>query len=116
MENIATYINRRINSILDNGILKNVVIDCIIVTEQVDKTLNKEGLILERKDYFSPVPGLKHYGYRIDKQLGDGGPGRQRHIHGYYDGKEFYQFKGMKPGTLSTTIKGDELIKAKSKL
>lgn len=34
----------------------------------------------------------------------------------YYDGKEFYQFKGMKPGTLSTTIKGDELIKAKSKL
>lgn len=90
MENITKYLNRRINSILDEGILRNVVFDCIIVTEQVNQTLNKDGLILEKKDYFTPIPGLKHYGYRIDKQLGDGGPGRQRHIHGYYDGKEFF--------------------------
>lgn len=91
MENIVAYLNRRINSILDDGILRNVVIDCIIVTEEVDKTLNKEGLILvEAKDCFTPVPGLKYHAYRIDKQLGDGGPGRQRHIHGYRDGKEFF--------------------------
>ena len=91
MARITQYLNRRINSILDDGILRNVVIDCIIVTEEVDNTLNKEGLILvEAKDCFTPVPGLKHHAYRIDKQLGDGGPGRQRHIHGYRDGKEFF--------------------------
>lgn len=90
MDNITKYLNRRINSILDNGILRNVVIDCIIVTEDVDKTLNKEGLILEKKDHFAPVPGQNHFSYRIDKQLGNGGPGLQRHIHMFRDGKEIF--------------------------
>ena len=33
---------------------------------------------------------LSNYTYRIDPQLGEGGPGRQRHIHMYYDGNEVW--------------------------
>ena len=88
MENITAYINRRISSILGLGLLENVIIDSIIITENVNSTLNKDGLILEYKTVFNPVPGMKHYSYRIDKQQGDGGPGRQRHIHLYYNGEQ----------------------------
>lgn len=91
MENITSYINRKINNILGRNLIENVIIGSIIVTEQVNQSLNKEGLILlESKDVFSPVPGVKHYSYRIDKQQGDGGPGRQRHIHLYYNGEELF--------------------------
>lgn len=83
MESITAYLNRRITTILGSGILENVIIDSIVVTEQVDSTLNKDGLILEAKVLREPVPGIKHYSYRIDKQQGEGGPGRQRHIHLY---------------------------------
>lgn len=91
MENITACINRKINSILGRNLLENVIIDSIIVTEQVNQSFKKERLILlESKNAFSPVPGVKHYSYRIDKQQGDGGPGRQRHVHLYYNGKELF--------------------------
>lgn len=91
MENITACINRKINNILGRNLLENVIIDSIIVTEQVNQSFKKEGLILlESKNAFSPVPGVKHYSYRIDKQQGDGGPGRQRHIHLFYNGKELF--------------------------
>lgn len=88
MENITAYLNRKINAVLGTGILENVIIDSITVSEQVNVHLNTEGLVLEAKVFFNPVPGVKNYTYRIDKQLGDGGPGRQRHIHLYKNGEE----------------------------
>lgn len=91
MENITSFLNRRIENILGKGILEDVIIDSIIVPERVfDRMTNTEGLILEAKVAFNPVPGVKHYSYRIDKQQGEGGPGRQRHIHIYYDGEELF--------------------------
>lgn len=36
------------------------------------------------------IPGVRHYTYRIDPQLGDGGPGRQRHIHIFYDSDQLF--------------------------
>ena len=91
MENITSFLNRRIENILGKGILENVIVDSIIVPEWVyDRMSNKEGLILEAMVAFNPVPGVKHYSYRIDKQQGEGGPGRQRHIHIFYDGEELF--------------------------
>lgn len=88
MENITAYLNRHISSILGAGILENVIIDTITVSEQVNTQLDKSNLILEAKVFFNPISGVKHYTYRIDPQLGDGGPGRQRHIHLYKNGTE----------------------------
>lgn len=90
MEDITAYLNRRINAVLGNSLMDKVVVDDIIVTENVHRNLNRDGLILEAKTIFNPIPGVNHYTYRIDKQQGVGGPGRQRHIHIYYDGKEFF--------------------------
>lgn len=87
MENITAFLNRRINAALGAGILENVIIDNITVSEKVNSTLDKSNLI-EAKVLFDPMPGVKHYSYRIDKQQGDGGPGRQRHIHVYKNGEE----------------------------
>lgn len=91
MENITSFLNRRIENILGKGILEDVIVDSIIVPERVYNRMNDtEGLVLEAKVAYNPVPGLKHYSYRIDKQQGEGGPGRQRHIHIYYDGVELF--------------------------
>lgn len=90
MENITSYLNRRIKAVLGNNLLETVVVDSIIVTEEANKNIDHNGLILEAKVVFNPIPGVKHYTYRIDKQQGEGGPGRQRHIHLYYDGKETF--------------------------
>ena len=87
MENITACLNRRINAVLGAGILENVIIDTITVSEQVNAHLDKSSLVLEAKVFFNPIPGVKHYTYRIDPQLGDGGPGRQRHIHLYKNGE-----------------------------
>ena len=75
MKNITAYLNRHISSILGAGILENVIIDTITVSEQVNTQLDKSNLILEAKVSFNPIPEVKHYTYRIDPQLGDGGPG-----------------------------------------
>lgn len=88
MENITACLNRRINTVLGAGILENVIVDTITVSEQVNAQLDKSNLVLEAKVFFNPIPGVKHYTYRIDPQLGDGGPGRQRHIHLYKNGEE----------------------------
>ena len=88
MENITACLNRRINAVLGAGILENVIIDTITVSEQLNTQLDKSNLVLEAKVLFSPIHGVKNYTYRIDKQLGDGGPGRQRHIHLYKNGEE----------------------------
>lgn len=90
MEDITAYLNRRINAVLGLGLMDNVIVDDIIVTENVNQKLNRDGLILEAKTIFNPISGVKHYTYRIDPQQGEGGPGRQRHIHIYYDGKELF--------------------------
>lgn len=90
MEKLTAYLNRRINAVLGRGLLEDVIIDYIIVTEEANKTINTDGFILEAKVVFNQIPGVKHYTYRIDKQQGDGGPGRQRHIHIFYDGKELF--------------------------
>jgi len=90
MESITAYLNRRINAVLGNRLLENVVVDLIIVTEDVNNRINTDGLILEAKVAFTPIPGVKNYSYRIDPQLGEGGPGRQRHIHVYYRGDEVF--------------------------
>ena len=90
MENLEHHIEEHINKIMGRGILEDVVIDCIIVAEEANNNLNKEGLILEKKNVFTPIAGLKNYTYRIDQQQGSGGPGRQRHIHLFYNGKELF--------------------------
>lgn len=91
MENITAYMNRHINRILGLGVLEDVIVDSITVSEQVHSALNKDGLLLfESKNIFSPIPGVRNYSYRIDKQQGAGGPGRQRHIHLYYNGEELF--------------------------
>lgn len=90
MENLTAFLNRRITDILGAGLLENVVVDSIIVTEVDNDKFDKSGLILEAKVDYTPVPGVKHYSYRIDKQLGDGGPGRQRHIHIFYNNNELF--------------------------
>ncbi len=90
MDSMTEYLNRKKDSVLENGLLENVVVDLVIVTEDVNNRINTDGLILEAKDVFSPMPGVKNYSYRIDSQLGDGGPGRQRHIHVYYRGNEVF--------------------------
>lgn len=90
MENITAYLNRRIADILGAGLLENIIVDSIIVTEADNDKFDKSGLILEAIVQYNPVPGVKHYSYRIDKQLGDGGPGRQRHIHIYYKNNELF--------------------------
>jgi len=88
MENIKDFLNQRIIILLGNDILKNVIVDSIIVMQGVDKDENSQELIWEAKTIFKPIPGAKHYTNRIDPQLGEGGPGRQRHIHVLYNGKE----------------------------
>lgn len=90
MEDLASYIEKRLTQIMGNGILENVIIDSIIVTEEVNNNIDKGGLILEKKDFYTPIPGAKNYSYRIDPQLGTGGPGRQRHIHLFYNGNELF--------------------------
>lgn len=90
MESLTAYLNRRIKAVFGYGLLENVIVDNIIVTEEANSRINKDGLIFEAKTVFNPIPGVKHYTYRIDKQLGDGGPGRQRHIHIYYNGDELF--------------------------
>lgn len=90
MESLTAYLNRKIKAVLGYGLLENVIVDYIIVTEEANRRIDKDGLIIEAKTVFNPIPGVKHYTYRIDKQLGDGGPGRQRHIHIYYNGDELF--------------------------
>lgn len=90
MESITAYLNRKINAILGQGLLDNVVVDTITISENVNGSLNKEGLILELKVIGTKIPGVKHYTYRIDPQQGEGGPGRQRHIHLFYDGEQLF--------------------------
>lgn len=90
MEELTVFFNRRIMDILGAGLLENVIVDSIIVTEEDNDKFDKSGLILEAKVQFTPVPNVKHYSYRIDKQLGDGGPGRQRHIHIFYNNNELF--------------------------
>lgn len=76
MEDLTAYLNRRIAAVLGCGLMENVIIDYIIVTEEANNQISKDGLIIEAKFLFNPIPGVKHYTYRIDPQLGDGGPGR----------------------------------------
>lgn len=90
MEGLTAYLNRRINKVLGAGLLEDVVVDCIYIKEDAIGKVNTEGLILELKDVYDKIPGIKHYTYRVDPQLGEGGPGRQRHIHMYYDGDEVW--------------------------
>ena len=90
MESFIAYFDRGIKSVLGNGLLEKVIVDYIIISEDVDSQINKEGLILEAKTVFNPIPGVKHYTYRIDKQQGEGGPGHQRHVHIYYNGKQLF--------------------------
>lgn len=90
MESITAFLNRRIADILGAGLLENVIVDSIVVTEEDNDKFDKGGLIWEAKVQYTPVPGVKHYSYRIDKQLGDGGPGRQRHIHIFYNNNELF--------------------------
>lgn len=90
MESITAYLNRKIDTILGQGLLENVVVDTITVSEIVNDRLNKEGLILELKVIGTNIPGVKHYTYRIDPQQGEGGPGRQRHVHIFYDGEQLF--------------------------
>ena len=90
MENLTAYLNRSISDILGTRILENVIVDSIIVTEADYDKFDKRGLLLEAKVQYNPVPDVKHYSYRIDKQLGEGGPGRQRHIHIYYKNNELF--------------------------
>ena len=90
MEKLTAYLNRRIDAVLGCSPMDCVIVDSIIVTENVHQSINHNGFIIEAKTVFNSVPGVKHYTYRIDPQLGDGGPGRQRHIHIYYNGKELF--------------------------
>lgn len=90
MENLAEYLNKKIVEVMGKGLLENVIVDFIIVTEEGNANLDSKGLILEKKEVFYSIPGVKHYTYRIDKQQGVGGPGHQRHIHIFYDGKELF--------------------------
>lgn len=75
MESLTAYLNRKINALLGQGLLEDVVVDTITVAEKVNDSLNKEGLILELKERGINIPGVKHYTYRIDPQQGEGGPG-----------------------------------------
>lgn len=49
MESLTAYLNRKINALLGQGLLEDVVVDIITVAEKVNDSLNKEGLILELK-------------------------------------------------------------------
>lgn len=90
MDSITAFLNRTINAVLGRGLLDQVIVDDILVAENANSKMNTEGLILEAKVSFNPISGIKHYTYRIDKQQGEGGPGRQRHIHIFYDGNELF--------------------------
>ena len=90
MDSITAFLNRSINAILGRGLLEQVIVDYILVAENANSKINTDGLILEAKVSFNPIPGVKHYTYRIDKQQGEGGPGRQRHIHIFFDGNELF--------------------------
>ena len=50
MESLTAYLNRKINGLLGQGLLEDVVVDIITVAEKVNDSLNKEGLILELKE------------------------------------------------------------------
>lgn len=90
MESLTSYLNRKINRILGAGILENVIVDSVILTEAAYDRIDKNGFIVEAKVLYDPVPGLNKYSYRIDKQQGEGGPGRQRHIHIFYNNEELF--------------------------
>lgn len=90
MESLTSYLNRIINRILGSGILENVIVDSVILTEVANDRVDKSGFIVEAKVLYDPVPGVKKYSYRIDKQQGEGGPGRQRHIHIFYNNEELF--------------------------
>lgn len=86
MESLVPYLNSKINKVLGRRLMDKVVVVSIIVTAKGNELIDNNGLILETKTSYKPIPGVKHSSYRIDKQIGDRGPGRQRHIHIYYDG------------------------------
>lgn len=90
MESLTSYLNRIINRILGSDILENVIVDSVILTEVANDRVDKSGFIVEAKVLYDPVPGVKKYSYRIDKQQGEGGPGRQRHIHIFYNNEELF--------------------------
>lgn len=79
-----------IRNVLGSRLLEKVIVDYIIVTEEANNRIKKDGLILEAKSQFNPIPGVKHYTYRIDKQQGEGGPGHQCHIHIFYNGRKLF--------------------------
>lgn len=87
---IPVLLNRVIHSYLGEGITEDLVVDTITIPETIDRITDKNCLILEAKTIYDPIPGVKHYTYRIDKQLGDGGPGRQRHIHVFHNGEQVF--------------------------
>lgn len=90
MDKLTAYLNRRIDAVINPGILESVVLEDIIVTEDVFQHLNEDPSLHKLRVLGKPISGKKHYSYRIDKQLGEGGPGRQRHIHIFYDGNELF--------------------------
>lgn len=70
--------------------MEDIIVDTITIPEAIDRHTDKSGLIFEAKTIYNPIPGVRHYTYRIDKQLGDGGPGRQRHIHVFHNGEQVF--------------------------
>lgn len=67
-----------------------VIVDKIYLGQPVSSELCAEyGLLLERRDQFSRIPGTK-YEYRIDPPRGIPGPGNLRHVHIYDNGDHLF--------------------------
>jgi len=67
MDSITAFLIRCINAVLGRGLLEQVIVDDILVSENAICKINTDGLILEAKVSFNPIPGVKHYKYRIDR-------------------------------------------------
>lgn len=65
---------------IQDQLMEESIVDGIIIVPVLDIPMQADGLILEKKDMFSQIPGTR-YSFRKDKPRGIPGPGNQQHIH-----------------------------------
>ncbi len=87
MESLSTYLKKRIErSISSFYPIKNVLFESVFFDNEEE--VQNLGLLLEMQ--YSPIPGFKKYGYRMDIPFGEQRPGNQKHMHIYVKGKQVF--------------------------
>ncbi len=90
MENLAEYLKRHLRAGVAEDVLKDVIIDAIIVDEHDFLRMGGNAKIIEAKTSFNQIPGAKYYTYRFDRPFGEQKPGNQGHFHIFKRGDELF--------------------------